>query len=153
MAEPKETPLGKSEFASAFADLQPAILAEWPQVDAAGLTATGGELEPVIGLIAEKTAHTRALVRRQLEELYRVHMAPPPRVRGAGGHRELQESVDAMMHDLEKRAARILRELRGGMLSSARGKVQDNIIFSLLVSLGLGFIVGVLFIGWGRRGK
>jgi hypothetical protein len=158
MAEPREAPLSKSDFASAFADLQPAILAEWPQLDAATLAATQGDLERAVGLIAEQTAHTKALVRRQLEELHRVVCAPPPpRPRPASPRRDrvhedgsVTESVDAMLHDLEQRAAHLLRDLRGGMLNDARGKVRENVLFSLVIALGFGFIVGVLFTGWGR---
>ena len=155
MAEPKEAPLSKSEFASAFTELQPAILAEWSQVEAAALAATDGDLERVVSLIAEKTAHTKALIRRQLEELHRVLLAPP-RPRPSSGHRArrgeaaLPDSVDAMLHDLEERAAHLLRDLRGNMLSDARGKVQENVLFSLIIAVGFGFIVGVLFTGWGR---
>lgn len=155
MAEPKEAPLSKSEFASAFADLQPAILGEWPQVEAAALAATDGDLDRVVGLIAEHTAHTKALIRRQLEELHRVLSAPPPRSRAAGprvrrGEAPLPDSVDAMLHDLEERAAHLLRDLRGSMLSDARGKVRENVFFSLIIAVGFGFIIGVLFTGWGR---
>ena len=158
MAEPKEAPLSKSEFASAFADLQPAILAEWPQVDAAALAATQGDLDRAVGLIADETAHTKALVRRQLEELHRVVCAPPPpRARPASPRRDrgrddgsVSESVDAMLHDLEQRAAHLLRDLRGGMLNDARGKVRENVLFSLVIAIGFGFIVGVLFTGWGH---
>ncbi len=154
MAEPKEAPLSKTEFASAFADLQPAILAEWSQVEAAALAGTDGDLERVVSLIAEKTAHTKALIRRQLEELHRV-LSAPPRPRPSSGQRArrgeaLPDSVDAMLHDLEERAAHLLRDLRGNMLSDARGKVQENVLFSLIIAVGFGFIVGVLFTGWGR---
>ena len=153
MTEAKDTTLSKGEFAGAFKLMQPAILAEWPQVDAAGLAGTEGDLDRAVGLIAEQTAHTKALVRRQLDELHRVLLAPPRRPRPAGSQRGdggVPESVDAMLHDLEQRAAHLLRDLRGGMLSDARGKVRENVLFSLLISLGLGFIVGVLFTGWGR---
>lgn len=155
MAEPKEAPLSKTEFASAFADLQPAILAEWSQVEATALAATEGDLDRVVSLIAEQTAHTKALIRRQLEELHRV-LSAPPRPRPGSGHRArrgeapLPDSVDAMLHDLEERAAHILRDLRGNMLSDARGKVRENVLFSLIIAVGFGFIVGVLFTGWGR---
>lgn len=153
MTEAKDTTLSPGEFASSFKAMQAAILAEWPQVDAAGLAGTEGDLERVVVLIAEQTAHTKALVRRQLDELHRVLLAPPLRPRPAARHRDeggVPESVDAMLHDLEQRAAHLLRDLRGGMLSDARGKVRENVLFSLLITLGLGFIVGVLFTGWGR---
>lgn len=155
MAESREAPLTKGEFASAFADLQPAILAEWPQLSAAALAGTEGDLERVVGLLAEQTTHTKALIRRQLEELHRV-LSTPPQPRPPSGQRArrgdpaLHESVDDMLHDLEERAAHLLRDLRGGMLNDARGKVRENVLFSLIIAIGFGFIVGVLFTGWGR---
>jgi hypothetical protein len=153
MSEAKDSILSKGEFASAFKLMQPAILAEWPQIDAAGLAGTEGDLERTVSLIAEQTAHTKALVRRQLDELHRVVCAPPPRPRPAARPRvegSPAESVDEMLHDLEQRAAHLLRDLRGGMLNDARGKVRENVLFSLVIALGFGFIVGVLFTGWGR---
>ena len=57
---------------------------------------------------------------------------------------------NALHGGLDGCAAQVMRELRGGMLQDARGKVRENVFFSLLVALGLGFIVGVLFNGPGR---
>ena len=151
MTELNDVPFSPGEFASAFRELQPIILAEWPAVDASGLAATEGDLDRTVGLIAEQTQHTKALVRRQLEELYRVRYAPPHRPAAAGY--QIPESVDALLRDLEQRAAKILRDLRGGALHNARSKVTDNLLLSLLISVGLGFIVGVFFMGGRGRDK
>src|ERR1700712_220852 len=148
MTEPGAVPFSKGEFAKAFAEMQSAILAEWPAVDASGLAATEGDLERTVGLIVEQTKHTKALVRRQIEELYRVLYTPPHR-QSASGY-QIPESVDTLLRDLEQRAVHILRDLRGGVLDNARNKVADNLLLSLLISVGLGFIVGVFFMGRGR---
>lgn len=152
----------KSAFASAFSTLRPAILGEWSQVDDAALADTSGELDKVVALIAERTSHTKALVRRQLEELYRVVLTPPPesaghtgrqrRSRAAAGGDGQSPNLDHLIEEFERRTAHIVRELRGGFLDGARDRVRSNVVFSLLVTLGLGFIVGVLFTG-GSRGK
>jgi len=153
--------LTRSAFQESFAKLEPAILAEWEQLDSGALSATGGDLDKVVVLVAERTAHTKALVRRQLQELFAVS-AEPPRRRVAPGpsrlrqnlHNVLPESADELLQELEERTANILRELRGGVLKDTRARVKENLLFSLLVTLGLGFIVGVVFTGWNfRRGK
>lgn len=149
---------GKAAFASAFATLSPALLAEWGEVDAEALAATDGDLDRVVALIAERTSRTKALVRRQIEEIFRVVSEPvtsgAARPRGRGPERAAgQPGVDQLLAELEKRTAQIMRELRGsGVLDNTRDRVRDNIFFSLLVAIGFGFIVGVLFNG-SNRGK
>lgn len=153
---------GKAAFAGAFATLQPALLAEWGELDAESLAATDGDLDRVIALVAERTTRTKALVRRQLEEIFRVVSEPIPsaaaRPRGRGPDRAGDRGpgrsdppgVDQLLAELEKRTAQIMRELRGGLLDNTRDRVRDNIFFSLLVAIGFGFIVGVLFTGSNR---
>ena len=153
--------LNRSAFLESFAKLSPLILAEWEQLEPAALTATEGELDKVVALIAERTAHTKALVRRQLQELWQVVLEPPRR-RPVGSssrlhqglHSVLPDSADELFQELEERTAQIMRELRGGVFKETRAKVKDNLLLSLLMSIGLGFIVGVLFTGWNfQRGK
>ena len=146
--------LSRSAFQESFGKLEPVILAEWQQLDAGALTATGGELDKVVALIAERTAHTKVLVRRQLEELWQVTAEPPRRRKGATGanlHAVLPDAADDVLQELEQRTAELIRELRGGLLKDTRTRVKDNLLFSLLVTLGLGFIVGVIFTGWNFR--
>ncbi len=168
MAEDTATrELSRTAFHDSFAKLTPVILAEWEQLDPDSLSETGGDLDKVVALVAERTAHTKALVRRQLQELWQVLSEPPrrrppspgPQSGGAARprpnlHNVLPETADELLRELEQRTSNILRELRGGVLKDTRVKVSDNLLFSLLVTLGLGFIVGVLFTGWNfRRGR
>jgi hypothetical protein len=151
---------GKAAFSTAFSTLQPALLAEWAELDADALAATEGDLDRVVALVAERTTRTKALVRRQLEEIFRVVSEPAPssgaRPHSRGTERRAprgeQPGVDQLLAELEKRTAQIMRELRGGILDNTRDRVRDNIFFSLLVAIGFGFIVGVLFNG-SSRGK
>lgn len=162
---------GKAAFASAFAALRPAIAAEWAEIDDDALAATDGDLDRVVALVAERTTRTKALIRRQLEELFRVvtepapaaHAAPRGRARGdraaertatadRGAAHGNPPGVDQLLAELERRTAQIMRELRGGFFDNTRDRVRDNIFFSLLVAIGFGFIVGVLFNG-SNRGK
>ncbi len=155
--------LSKATFAESFEKLVPAILAEWSELDPKALSETGGELDRAIALIAEHTAHTKTLVRRQLGELWHVVMDPPRRrppatasrrSQAAGPGSPLPETADLLLQELEERTAQIMREIRNGVFADTRAKVKDNLLFSLLVSVGLGFIVGVIFTGWNfQRGK
>jgi len=163
------TAFGKVSFANAFTALRPVIAAEWIEVDDEALAATDGDLDRVVALISERTARTKALIRRQLEEIYRVATEPAPaahsasrgRARGPraaergaerGSDAATPPGVDQLLAELERRTAQIMRELRGGFLDHTRDRVRDNIFFSLLVAIGFGFIVGVLFTG-SNRGK
>lgn len=151
---------GKAAFASAFSALQPVLLAEWGELDAESLAATAGDLDRVVALIAERSSRTKVLVRRQLEEIFNVVTEPvsagATRARARGGERTAertgagQPGVDQLLAELEKRTAQIMRELRGGFVDNTRDRVRDNIFFSLLVAIGFGFIVGVLFTGSNR---
>jgi hypothetical protein len=138
-----ETPAPPAaSFQGAFAALQPLILGEWPEVDAEALAATGGDLERVVALLAERTRHTRTLLNAQLAEILQVATAPPrQRDRGAGGS---ADPTDRIIAQLEERAAELLRELRGGLVERARGKARESPLLTLLMAVGLGFILGVL---------
>lgn len=137
--------VSRESFKSNFAGLEAAILAEWPAVDKASLAATGGDFEQVVGVVAEKTEHTRTLVRKQLEELEKV----------AGTEKREEPSpknkTEALLEAWEKKTALLAKELREKVLVDAEKRVRENVLVSLLVALGLGLLVG-LFIGGGRRG-
>lgn len=153
--------VSKAAFADAFSTLRPIILQEWTAVDEQTLAATGGELEKVIALVAERTTHTKALIRRQLDEIYQVVIEKRSGIAGTrfaasrncdsaepSGNREPMR--DFLLEDLERRVTQILRELRGGFLDGAKESVRNHTIFSLLVAIGLGFIVGTIFTSLSR---
>lgn len=153
--------LSTATFAESFEKLLPAITVEWSELDPGALSKTSGDLDKVIALIAEHTAHTKTLVRRQLDELWHVVMDPPrrraPSTAGRRSHTAgapLPQTADLLLQELEERTAQIMREIRNGVFTDTRTKVKDNLLFSLLVSIGLGFIIGVVFTGWNfQRGK
>lgn len=154
-ADDKAPPaLTRATFLESWEQLAPLILSEWDQVDEESLEKTEGDLDRVVALLSERTARTKAMVRRLLFELYQVVHEQPQRTRASSRRPQadsgLPESVDAMVQDLERRAARVMRELRGGLLRDTSHKIHEHLLFSLLVTLGLGFIVGVLFTGSGR---
>ena len=158
------TPSQRAQFQSAFPQLASAILEEWPQLDAESLAAASADQEKVVELIAEKSGHTKTLVRKQLEEILQIVTAPVDGVRpdrhtmagfahdaraaaatvGEAAHDALH-SVEAILEKFEKRARPLLRELRGNVLTDARDKVREHWLLALLGTLGLGFLVGLLF--------
>lgn len=161
--------MSKAAFNAAFPALREAILSEWSELDEAALDATSGELDKVVTLVSERTSHTRTLARRQIEEIFHVVNQPPPQARtgaagrarrpGPGGagpgqaHGDSETGhlhVDQLLEELERRTAHVMRELRGGFFDNARASVREHTIFSLIISVGLGFIVGVLFTGFNR---
>jgi hypothetical protein len=158
------TPSQRAQFHSAFPQLASAILEEWPQLDAESLAAASADQEKVVELIAEKSGHTKTLVRKQLEEILQIVTAPVDGVRpdrhtmagfahdaraaaatvGEAAHDALH-SVEAILEKFEKRTRPLLRELRGNVLTDARDKVREHWLLALLGTLGLGFLVGLLF--------
>lgn len=135
--------VSRESFKTNFASLEAAILAEWPSVDRASLAATGGELDQVVELVAEKTEHTRTLVRKQLGELEKLNGEKPGEPQ--------KNKTEALLEAWEKKTALLAKELREKVLVDAEKRVRENVLVSLLVALGLGLLVGI-FIGGGRRG-
>jgi ElaB/YqjD/DUF883 family membrane-anchored ribosome-binding protein len=135
---------GSNDFQDEFDKLTPLIREEWPAVDADALSATGGDYERVVALIAEKTDHTKALVKRQLCELRALSAKPT----GNGVEHRLEE----MLHKLHERSNEIAGYVKKQMLADAKHRVTENPIVSLLMAIGLGVILGFILRGGGRRG-
>lgn len=166
----QDTPMNQTQFHAAFPQLASALLEEWPALQAEPLSATQGDLDKVIGLIVETTGHTKTLVRRQLGEILQIVTAPPEsasgRARGSGmasdaraagaavsdAAHEALLAVEAILSEFEKKSGHVLRDLRGSVLTPTRDAIRQHWFLSLLLSLGLGFIIGVLFHGL-TRGK
>lgn len=169
------SPMNRTQFHKAFPQLSSALLEEWPQIEAESLSATQGELDKVVGLIVEKTGHTKTLARRQLEELYRIVTAPTDggsfsaSARGAAtifahdaraaaatvseAAHEALTSVEEVLARFEKKTARMLRDLHLNQVVTHTGdKIREHWLASLLVTLGLGFIVAAVVTGL-TRGK
>jgi len=79
------TPSLRAQFQSAFPQLASAILDEWPQLDADSLAGANADLDKVVVLLVDKTGHTKALVRRQLEEI--LYIVTTPVDAGVRAHR------------------------------------------------------------------
>src|SRR5262245_38172739 len=127
-------PLTPETYRSNLERLRPLILEEWPAVDSAALADTAGDLERAVALIAERTGHTRSLVRTQLAELCEV-----AETRGSG--------LEGLLQDLEARARRAVDQVRHELLPRAEGRVRQNLLVSLLLAIGLGVILGMFWRG------
>ncbi len=139
-AAPKFT---SDAFKSAFGRLQSVLVKEWPSIDREALAATGGDLDHVVELIVQKGQLTQALVRQKIEELHAMSANPST---FANIDERLREALDR----IEKRTNDLADEVRNKVIPAASEKVKENLLVSLLVALGLGFILGILF-GFGVR--
>jgi hypothetical protein len=137
---------GADRPSAEFAKLSELIRQEWPTIDKAELEATRGDLEGVVDLVAERTEHTRTLVRRQLDELRRELARPT----GPGA---LGEDAVDVLRLLRSRVTVVARELQSQAMTEATAHVKKNPLTSLLVALGLGFLLGLVLRGGGRRGR
>lgn len=151
---------GQATFEAAFAALQPAIVFEWPEVPEAEIQQTAGDLDRLLVLLASKTGRTKVALRRSLEEIFAVIMEPPvrPRVTRKGKDTAAPpeggwpSSVEDLLAELEQRSASVVRELRRGMFADTKVRIRENLLLSLLIAVGLGFILGGLMHG-SSRGK
>lgn len=129
----------------AFIRLSKLIREEWPSVDEEALAATGGEHDRVVELVAARTEHTHALVRRHLEELKQLARERPAKSR-------FVEDAEAALQRLGARASELARELQGQAVREAKRQVDSKPLVSLLTALGVGLLIG-LFLAGGRRGR
>ena len=132
-------------FGQEFPKIIALIREEWPVVDPALLEATNGDVDSVVALVAAATEHTRVLVRRQLEELRRAAVEPNTPAFSVADWNEL-------MRRIQSRAGGVARDLKSQALEEATVQVRRNPIASLLVALGLGFLLGLALRGNARRG-
>jgi hypothetical protein len=130
-----------ADFSQQFDKLTPLIREEWPALDAARLAETKGDYDQVVALIAAETKHTKALVRKQLEELKRVSQDKNDEL---GSLRQILDRMQA-------RTVELAGYVREQMMPEATQRAKKNFFTTLLIAIGLGFIVGFLLRG-GRRG-
>ena len=136
--ESNGTAVSADGFRAAFERITPLIKEEWPGLDDAALTATGGDLEKVVDLVATHVERTKVAVRRQLGELHAVATKQPAND---------VDSVISTVRRLEALAAEEAKRMRAAMQPRVEAKVRENVWTSLFWALGIGFILGILFGG------
>jgi hypothetical protein len=135
--------LNESALKDSFAVVSTLIAKEWPAVEQEALAATAGDAGRVVDLVAERTQHTKTLVRRQLAEL----------VREAAERSEpgiLMAQAKAVLDRLEKKTAELSSYVRDTVAPQAHKKVQENLLMSLLCALGVGVLLGFVLRSLGR---
>jgi ElaB/YqjD/DUF883 family membrane-anchored ribosome-binding protein len=152
LVEIKTQKLSSEKFKEHFSALRSLILEEWKQLKPDALANTQGDLEKVIDHIATQTEKTRTLVRRQLEELY--NLADLSQTNVENGLAKAQEQVSSNLENLldriEQRTERLLNQFEKEVLPEVNAKVRKNIGTSLLTTLGVGFILGLVVGGFDR---
>lgn len=157
----------EEDFRESWAEIEPLVQQEWPQLDATALASTNGDPEAVVGLLAEGTDHTRTLLRRQLAEIADAA--------GVGGGlearlsrflrrlesesatvaeqaREARERAEDVLDGARTRGGQLAEELRREAterVPDVEDRIKTNLWTSLLAALGIGVILGML-VGGGR---
>jgi hypothetical protein len=124
------------------------MLGEWPQLLEANLLATEGDLELAIAYISGETDRTQTLIRHQLHELASLVEPDAPASPAAMPHLELprldKSSIEGLLDDLESRTEHLIRELKAEMLPELEQRARSNLGQSLLIALGIGFVLGLI---------
>lgn len=146
------------------------VIEEWGDDGRAAWDAAAGDPEALVGQLSERTGRTRVLLRRQLAELDELSRegdggAAPRRARpannaaadsvaqAAASLSELGRRVEAAVREVEGRAQAALGEVTDTKLPQAEAKIRENLLTSLLMSLGFGLLVGIIVGGSLGRGR
>ena len=162
--------LAPEELTSNFEGIQALILEEWPQVDAERLAATKGDAGELVRVLAEQTDHSKLLIRAQLGELQHVWRGRQTDSGGVGGVDRMLQRVETRLNELtghvkgdlvpeaqrrasefkdhaQQRATEVRDQARERATVAARAaeeKVHENLLVSLLIAVGFGFVLGLL---------
>ncbi len=163
MANSQLTAATKKAFKHHFESMVPLLLSEWPQLTEANLAATEGDVDSTVVYISGETDRTKTLVRRQINELATLVEVDAPaldKVAANGASSSSLEpagplgvdksSIDNLLDDLESRTENLIQELKAEMLPELEKRARGNLGQSLLIALGIGFVLGLIL--GGKRG-
>jgi hypothetical protein len=140
-----------ANFKREFATIEPLVIDEWPTIDRTTLAASGGDFEAVVAVVAEATPHTKPVVRRKLTELFveaTTKKDANPRDDLRAG---LSESLHEALDRIEQRVAKLREEAESSALPAVKAFAKEHLIFTLVMMLGLGFLLGKALTPRGRR--
>jgi hypothetical protein len=144
--------MDQAAFKRDFAKLEPLLLDEWPSVDKAALATASGDLEKVVALIAEATPHTKPVVRAKLAELAGVATREErPSQSSADKAGDLSKSLHDLLDRAEKRVTKLAAEATDSAVPAVRTFAKEHLLLTLLIVLGLGFLLGKAANPRGRR--
>lgn len=171
MAKKNTVTHAQKAFKHQFDAMVPLILSEWPQLIEDNLLATKGDLELAVDYISDEIDQTKTRIRRHLDELADLIEVEPPvlsrasakaasngissalksTVLEATGPLSIDKSsIDSLLDDLESRTENLIQELKAEMLPELEKRARSNLGQSLLIALGLGFVLGLIL--GGKRG-
>ncbi len=136
-------------FSADFQQLLPLIRQEWPQVPRTALEETAGDYDALVAVIANKTEHTRALVGKQLDELRSI--ASQRRANTGWLNDTELRRLREMLNRLQHKSNDVAGYVRERLATDARSQVDQNPLVTLLMALGLGFVLGFMLRGSGGR--
>lgn len=142
---------GHKTFSQHFDAMVPLVMAEWPQLIEENLLATEGDLDLAVAYISDETDRTQTLIRRQLKEL--ASLVEPgdeaPIVPPSAPKDDVSppSSIENLLDDLESRTEHLIQELKAEMLPELEQRARSNLGQSLLIALGIGFVLGLILGG------
>ncbi len=134
-------------FRTRFVAVGPKILDQWTAVDPVELAATKGELSGVVDLVVRATDRSPSEIEAKLRALSEPVVEPEPETKGL--HRRFgiaAKQMDEVVHAVkrfEAFAADEARKMKTNLLPVAETKIRANLWTSLLIALGLGFVIGL----------
>ncbi|MBD2109087.1 hypothetical protein [Nodosilinea sp. FACHB-13] len=171
MAKKNTITHAKKAFKHQFDAMVPLILSEWPQLTEDNLLATKGDLELAVDYISSEMDNTKTRIRRHLNELADLVEVDPPVLSNVSRKSSVngissalkstvldateplgvsKTSIDNLLDDLESRTENLIQELKAEMLPELEKRARSNLGQSLLIALGLGFVLGLIL--GGKRG-
>src|SRR5690606_23013174 len=128
-------PFSTEDFRRNFDAMRPLIMSEW-NLDENALENTGGDPNKVIDLIANRTNQTRARIVRQLDELREI---------AEGDASGIEMRLNRIVKNLEDRTKTLVHRVRDDYAPRAQETVRENMMYSLLITLGVGMFIGLIF--------
>lgn len=146
-------------FRTRFISVGPKILDQWSTVDPVELAATKGELGVVVDLVVRATDRSPSEIEAKLRALSALSepVQEPARSPDEAKSAERRfglaaKQMDEVLHAVkrfEAFAADEARKMKSELAPIAEKKIRANLWTSLLVALGLGFVLGL----WMRGGR
>jgi uncharacterized protein YecA (UPF0149 family) len=142
----------EEDFRSNFDKLSPRIVRQWSTVDPALLAAAKGDWKTVLELVVAATDRAPAEIEAKLRALLTSDEEEPGSLADRFGKASKQmDEVIATVKRFEAFAAEEAKRMKGNVLPAAETKIRANLWTSLLIALGLGFVLGLWLRGGQRR--
>jgi len=139
--------LSATTFTERYTAVLPLIKEEWPEVSDDDLSTAGNDLDQLVTTIAKATDGTKVKVKRHLAELVDVAKDEPAAEPKRSVKDEVATQLKGLLDKVESRSEEALNYARQEALPQAEQKMKDNLLVTVLVALGFGFLMGLLIRG------